>query len=909
MFEDLDTVDWAALSHADGPAVDAPDALRALASEDPNERAQAHRYLAAVRGTIYSVTPHVLPFLTRLAADPAVPERSLILDFLAAVAWVASHQGEDDEVDEDDEEEREDPEWSALEREHAAQCAAELATGYPIYHSLLDDPDPLLRVTAGRLVARLLRLIPIYPAEAGARLDATRLVDALRDRLARDVEPLARASLLAALGEAAADLPELRADLRANLGPEQHPGSRMAAVEALVELGEPEDAATTAALVAAAIHWRRVVPTGDDFALESLYDAYRPGLTQRLQDASRRDADAVLLPLLEALGDGDADARRNAARTLGEIPMPAGFWAEGRTDPAGALTSRVVQALHDARADSDPVVRTRAAEALLDLGLGGTAEVEILIEALEGADPEATSDAVGALTKAGPAAAPAVPALIARLEAELEQRDPNAARVPAFDLAQDLRSFWKTEQVRRLRLLRALSAIGPAAAPAAPLLMRLLDDPAWRIASAALNALCAVTPRSPDLLPLLLQALEGSSDQIESRDAVQALAQFGPETQGVVEALAKALQASVAPEAAARALGQMGRGAVAALPALREAFEQESGWVRAHIGRVLTRIAAADEAIPFLIEMLEGDYPAISTALDELQTRPVEALPAVPAILNCLTQEEERSLQTMALRTLAHLGPEIGPEAIGRITDRLTDPYPETALSTLTRLGPEIGPEAVARITGLLTDPHPGTALEAALALRELGLARDAWLPALLRLAELQPDGEADETKRWGAGQARVRAAETLWQAGERPPSALEAVLEGLHDPDNVYWAARALLELGAEGAPAIPRLRELLADREDLGEIRMWVAGALWALGERDPELLDILTKALSTTNGREWTAYEILGRLGPAAAPAIPALIIASEGRGRYPDSADHRQHVLEALAKVRGEPAATP
>ncbi|MEV4002433.1 hypothetical protein [Actinomadura sp. NPDC049753] len=87
--EGLEAVDWAGLHHAYGPAEDVPGQLTALLSEDAEERHQAHAQLRGNvyhQGTRWQVSCHVVPFLTKLADDPATPDRAAVVDLLRAVA-------------------------------------------------------------------------------------------------------------------------------------------------------------------------------------------------------------------------------------------------------------------------------------------------------------------------------------------------------------------------------------------------------------------------------------------------------------------------------------------------------------------------------------------------------------------------------------------------------------------------------------------------------------------------------------------------------------------------------------------------------------------------------------------------------------------------------------------------------
>ncbi len=78
MLEDLDSIDWHAVTHAYGPSDDVPDLLRSLLINDPT--------VATVRcttffnithqGTIYEATIYAVPFLYELLASEDTPMKS-----------------------------------------------------------------------------------------------------------------------------------------------------------------------------------------------------------------------------------------------------------------------------------------------------------------------------------------------------------------------------------------------------------------------------------------------------------------------------------------------------------------------------------------------------------------------------------------------------------------------------------------------------------------------------------------------------------------------------------------------------------------------------------------------------------------------------------------------------------------
>lgn len=84
----LDAIDWSQLEHAYGPAEDVPGLLRALRSTSTEERAEAMQTLYGNifhQGTRYEATAFAVPFLARLALDPATIQRADLVQLLGSI--------------------------------------------------------------------------------------------------------------------------------------------------------------------------------------------------------------------------------------------------------------------------------------------------------------------------------------------------------------------------------------------------------------------------------------------------------------------------------------------------------------------------------------------------------------------------------------------------------------------------------------------------------------------------------------------------------------------------------------------------------------------------------------------------------------------------------------------------------
>ncbi len=211
--------------------------------------------------------------------------------------------------------------------------------------------------------------------------------------------------------------------------------------------------------------------------------------------------------------------------------------------------------------------------------------------------------------------------------------------------------------------------------------------------------------------------------------------------------------------------------------------------------------------------------------------------------------------------------------------------------------------EAVLALAGL-GDPR---ALPCVLAGLDSGV--DSWRAVLVA-------GEISD----GAGQLVPRLSRYLtgvdfsqeWSVTN--PHALASALGRLGDPGAVpalvhaltesvrheQWgtavtALEALTALGPAAAPVLRTVRPL-ADTADLS-VRMAATAALWALAgdaaDVVPRLLDLLGTHMATD------AADVLGRIGPAAAPALPRLREITTRSSEWP-----RVHAAAALWDVGGE-----
>jgi HEAT repeat protein len=182
----------------------------------------------------------------------------------------------------------------------------------------------------------------------------------------------------------------------------------------------------------------------------------------------------------------------------------------------------------------------------------------------------------------------------------------------------------------------------------------------------------------------------------------------------------------------------------------------------------------------------------------------------------------------------------------------------------------------------------PGRRAEAIASLESGGQEAAGVLGAILR------------DQRRSTAEARWSSAELLGKVGAASPAAEAALLAALADPDPYVRgvAAAAIPKAGVSSQAAVPALTEFLRRERDPVSLRAlsdYRAAAQPAL----PLLLDILSDPSLDTESR-WNAARTIGKIGPAAVSAVPALVACLKD-----EAATVREHAAEALGDI-GPPA---
>jgi len=543
--------------------------------------------------------------------------------------------------------------------------------------------------------------------------------------------------------------------------------------------------------------------------------------------------------------------------------------------------------------DDDPDVRLAAAGRLGALGPLAAPAVPLLVGAAYDEEDQVARAAIDALGRIGPAAAEAMRGLSElgaanpRLQGIIERalratgggsggtpapvRRPAEELIPLIDHPQPsvrMRAIWALvndhaadpafaamlgdPRVRRRRVA-AQHLFGAASLSH---LRKALKDSDMRVRRGVLRSLSSLGAEAAPALEDLLAVLEERDPALADSFYFHSLGRLAPVR--VARALTLQLAAAhpACRAAACRALGQLGPHAAPAVPSLLEAcFDEEPQVVSAAISTLRSLGAVAKEAAPDLAALFDAD-PQFGDA-------------------------GRLTLQAVARGTT--LPPPPDPPDFEALRVRLADRDGATAAFaafTIGRLAPDDA-ETLEALASALRHPAPAARKHAALALRRIG---QASLPVLARVAKE------------GRGADRRLAAAALARLARAHPDAVLPVALALLEDDDPYVRREATRAIGIIGPPAreaAPRLLDHLEGEE------AWFAA--WALGRlRADAAVPALVRLLDLPRGDDQQAITqallALGEIGPAAEPALPAIV----AEARRPDDS-HFRDALDALVRI--------
>ncbi|MBY0523249.1 MAG: HEAT repeat domain-containing protein [Gemmataceae bacterium] len=455
-----------------------------------------------------------------------------------------------------------------------------------------------------------------------------------------------------------------------------------------------------------------------------------PDLTEALKDANNpadvraaaaralrrmgpdaRDAAPVLI---EGLKDGDEKVRAASAGALGKV-------AYGREE---TMPKGTVGGLRQALADGKAPVRGEAAKSLGELGVQPKTVVPELITALKKEkDPRAQAQMATALGRFGDDAESAIPTLAGLLK----DKEPGTAEAAALaleklgepgqvELAKAVNS--PTEKVRKAAM-NAVAKVGrgPVATAAVPGLAELLKDKDDKKRVEAATILAQLGASAKGAVPALGEALSDPDPTVRTKSA-EALGKIG---KSAVPVLAKALKSESddARSLAAHGLAEAGPEAASAVPELGALLKDKKASVKAreNAAYALAQVGpAAKGAMDDLIAALqekEGDIRRhSSTALGNIGE------PAAKPLMGTL-EDKNPNVAFAAREAIKRIGKAAVPELTDMVKNGKTNHGRERAIIMLGDMGTD-AKSAAAAIEAATKDPDAGVAKAAKAALKKI---------------------------------------------------------------------------------------------------------------------------------------------------------------------------------------------
>jgi HEAT repeat protein len=427
----------------------------------------------------------------------------------------------------------------------------------------------------------------------------------------------------------------------------------------------------------------------------------------------------------------------------------------------------------------------------------------------------------------------------------------------------------------------------------------LLTDESPRVRRAAIVALRRLAVEPAFAVPPLTQML-ADPDPAVAAQAAALLENYG---EAIVPAVVRSLANEDARYWAALVLASLGPKAREAVPALLEVIDSPEPEVRREVIMALGAIGPdARGAVPVLVEQMKSDDKALLLSTTyALGGMGEAAQPATPALRDQLQQTEDVFLRAVTAWALASLNP--GDESLQRqmlsiLGDALSNPQDRQARIAAARALVLLRPPhnvLLPELTRVLKNSPPEVTRDALLAFAAVGRPAVPSMVRMLQYEDMRPlvarvlaalGAQAAEAvpalaevlpKSEPLAQREILM--TLAAIGPPAQAAVPQIVPLLKsdNPQARYGAAYALGRIGPPAVEAVPNLMAQLTSDDSF--YRVTSAWALSHIAPRTPEVARAIAPILAGALRHERPfvrieAAEALGRLGPAAGPAIPEL-----------------------------------
>jgi HEAT repeat protein len=414
----------------------------------------------------------------------------------------------------------------------------------------------------------------------------------------------------------------------------------------------------------------------------------------------------------------------------------------------------------------------------------------------------------------------------------------------------------------RLAAVVAIEQIAPKSDAAATAVARRLDDSNREILLSAVDALGRMRPNSARAVPALMSALHRAGMGTNSSTQLY-------------------LQANIA-----RLLGRIGPEARAAVPELIRLVRIGDNYAREQAAVALWRVDRNTNGMALLIadlwKCLSGHAPpypppdiARSIALPALAEMGPLAEPAVPVILATIRDSGSfgspmpAQVLQAALEARDRIAPGASEPTVAQLIANLQIPDSDARIGALRRLAATRvnKDQALDQVIAFVTDTNVQIQIAAVSAVGSFGMVRTQATPALIQVLRKTSHGGA----------------------------AVGLFPQGLAIRQLQRSAIYELGRMGSAAQAAVPDLTKLVDGEK--GHSQHPIVLALWRITQ-DPNLITREASQLEeTSDATEFRIIlSILAQIGPAARPAVPAIMAGLTKFGPDLSGAINR-----ALAKI--------
>jgi HEAT repeat protein len=416
-------------------------------------------------------------------------------------------------------------------------------------------------------------------------------------------------------------------------------------------------------------------------------------------------------------------------------------------------------------------------------------------------------------------------------------------------------------------------------------LLKLTNDPDPFTRTWAIREIAAIDPTLESSIPTILQLLKNPEEKTRS-DTISALSEYGPPSGSIVATL-KPLVAD--PELGLHVmwlLGKMGPNAEETIPDLAKLLDKGNQKQRDAAATALTHIGPkAAVAVPGLIDRIKS-ISAVKEKMDAL----VEVWPVSRSEIVKMLHDSDPVVRYSAIKALGSLEPEGFGDLLpwlrdvaeltddanaGRVISYLQSTNRNVLLYSKLFLFPSIsktGPAtrgAAPSFVRMLDDPDPEFRLLAKVYLCNIAPSSTTALQGIRRFLR-----DEDIT----INNALVSS---LLSCNHPNPEVVDDLIVLLENKNAEirYMAANILGDIGPDAKSALPKLKNLLDDKDFENH-----KAALKALMKIDPDP-DMLLAELRNNSIYDSDILRIMTDLGPKAKPAMPYLVkefLANESGG---------------------------